>query len=515
MKVPFKRILAAAAIPLLLLTGCKNSGPVSSLQPSEDSQEEESENTRVVLPDNFTLPYEPNQSLDPVTCPDGVQQTVGSLLYEGLFRLDETLTPQPWLCTSYQYDPATYTYTFTLRSGVLFSDGSAFTAADAAATLRRAMNSDRYRTRLYQVTDVSGSGSTLTVVLSGPNTSFPALLDIPIVKAGTETSLTPIGTGPYQFTSGESSSRLTANPNWWNGGALPVQQIFLSAAEDRDTLLYQFSSHDIQLLTADLTGTDPITATGNTSFQDVDTTVLQYVGINVNRAPFDNAALRKALNLGINRASLISAFLSGHGSAAQFPVSPVSPLYPSELESVYSYDAFASAMSAAGYNTGSSSRTVKLLVNEENSFKVSIANYLAESLSVFDLKIEVEALPWDEYIAALSAGNFDLYYGEVKLTADWNLIRLLGTSGSLNYGRWSDAQTDQLLAAYASSTDQAAAMKTLCAYLQEQSPILPVCFKSNSVLYQTGVVENLSPTMTEPFYNLSNCIIHLKSNSST
>ena len=247
----------------------------------------------------------------------------------------------------------------------------------------------------------------------------------------------------------------------------------------------------------------------------MDTTVLQYVGINVNRAPFDNAALRKALNLGINRASLISAFLSGHGSAAQFPVSPVSPLYPSELESVYSYDAFASAMSAAGYNTGSSSRTVKLLVNEENSFKVSIANYLAESLSVFDLKIEVEPLPWDEYIAALSSGNFDLYYGEVKLTADWNLIRLLGTSGSLNYGRWSDARADPLLAAYASSTDQAAAMKTLCAYLQEQSPILPVCFKSNSVLYQTGVVENLSPTMTEPFYNLSNCIIHLKSNSGT
>lgn len=86
----------------------------------------------MVLPDNFTLPYEPNQTLDPVTCPDGCSRPVGSLLYEGLFRLDETLTPQPWLCTSYQYDPATYTYTFTLRSGVLFSDGSAFTAADAA-----------------------------------------------------------------------------------------------------------------------------------------------------------------------------------------------------------------------------------------------------------------------------------------------------------------------------------------------------------------------------------------------
>ena len=509
MKVPFKRILAAAAIPLLLLTGCKNSGPVSSLQPSEDSQEEESENTRVVLPDNFTLPYEPNQTLDPVTCPDGVQQTVGSLLYEGLFRLDETLTPQPWLCTSYQYDPATYTYTFTLRSGVLFSDGSAFTAADAAATLRRAMNSDRYRTRLYQVTDVSGSGSTLTVVLSGPNTSFPALLDIPIVKAGTETSLTPIGTGPYQFTSGESSSRLTVNPNWWNGGTLPVQQIFLSAAEDRDTLLYQFSSHDIQLLTADLTGTDPITATGNISYEDADTTVLQFLGFNTARAPFQDSAARRALGLGINRETLVSAVLSGHARAAQFPVSPVSPLYPAELESLYSYDDFAAAMEAAGLNTGRT-RTVTLLVNQENTFKASAAEHIAQALSDFDLQIQVEALPWEEYAAALAAGNFDLYYGEVRLPANWDLSALVGTGGSLNYGGWADPQTEQLLAACAAAEDRAAALSDLCAYLQQQAPILPLCFKSSSVLYQTGAVSGLTPTAAEPFYDLPSCQIHLR-----
>ena len=55
-------------------------------------------------------------------------------------------------------------------------------------------------------------------------------------------------------------------------------------------------------------------------------------------------------------------------------------------------------------------------------------------------------------------------------------------------------------------------MRTLCAYLKEQAPILPVCFKSTSVLYQTGVLEDLTSTMTEPFYNLTSCSIHLKSN---
>ena len=132
------------------------------------------------------------------------------------------------------------------------------------------------------------------------------------------------------------------------------------------------------------------------------------------------------------------------------------------------------------------------------------------SLSAFDLKIEVQALPWEEYTAALAAGDFDLYYGEVKLTADWDLIRLVGTSGSLNYGGWSNAQTDLLLSQYASATDRAAALEALCAHLRQQTPIVPVCFKSTSVLVQTDVAEDLAPTMTEPFYDISSCVFHLR-----
>ena len=117
---------------LSMLTGCWSDPPMDSMElPGQGSQEEPEE--EVALPTSFALPYASDQTLDPVTCPDGIQQTVGSLLYEGLFRLDLQLEPQPWLCRSYSYDPATFTYTFTLRSGVTFSDGSALTAADVAA----------------------------------------------------------------------------------------------------------------------------------------------------------------------------------------------------------------------------------------------------------------------------------------------------------------------------------------------------------------------------------------------
>ena len=99
---------------------------------------------------------------------------------------------------------------------------------------------------------------------------------------------------------------------------------------------------------------------------------------------------------------------------------------------------------------------------------------------------------------------------EVRLTADWNTAALLATGGSLNYGGWSDLQCDQLLEACRTSTDHEAALNALCRYLQTQSPILPLCFETVSALYESDVVEGLTPTAAEPFYDLSSCIIHLK-----
>ena len=155
-------------------------------------------------------------------------------------------------------------------------------------------------------------------------------------------------------------------------------------------------------------------------------------------------------------------------------------------------------------------RALVLLVNEENSFKQAIANQLAESWTAGGVTVEVRSLPWEEYAAALSAGDFDLYYGEVRLSADWDLGSLLEPYGALNYGHWSDPETSRLLAEYAGAEDRAAAMRVLCARLRDQAPILPVCFKSTSVLTQAEVVEGLAPTAAEPFYALGQSVIRLE-----
>ena len=508
--MPIRRRMACVLCIALLsamLSGCWQDLPAEDpfLTPQEEETAAEQDEERI-LPEQFALPYAPDQTLDPITCADGMQQVAASLLCEGLFRLGPDFEPEPWLCESYTYDAATYTYTFTLRGGVTFSDGSPLTASDVRTTLERARASQRYSSRLSGVSRITASGETVIITLSGPNTGFPALLDIPIVKAGTEDSI-PIGTGPYLLSVEDSGSWLVSNQSWWRGAARPVDRIALVEASDQETMLYRFNSHEVQLVVVDLTGTASVSVSGNVTYLDADTTILHYLGCNTTRAPLDNPALRSCLWSGINRSYLVSAFFSSHGAASQFPVSPASALYPHALEESYSLADFSSALAELEL---SSTRTLTLLVNEENRFKVAAAQEIAESFTASGLSVTVRALPWAEYTTALAAGNYDLYYGEVRLSADWDLSPLLATGGALNYGGWSDPQTDQLLAAFSAAADRASAMESLCAYLQEQAPILPICFKSVSVLTQSGVVEGLEPTIAEPFYNFPECSVHLQ-----
>ena len=155
--------------------------------------------------------------------------------------------------------------------------------------------------------------------------------------------------------------------------------------------------------------------------------------------------------------------------------------------------------------------SVTLLVNEENSFKVSAAQEIAAALSRYGLTVTVDSVPWETYLQRLQDGSFDLYYGECRLTADWDILELVGTEGSLNYGGFSDEDTDVLPAACrtASEGQRSKALTALWQDLLEKMPIAPLCFKSDSVLTTTGLVEGLTATETDPFFSLEQWTVHL------
>ena len=146
------------------------------------------------------------------------------------------------------------------------------------------------------------------------------------------------------------------------------------------------------------------------------------------------------------------------------------------------------------------------MVNTENTAKVSAAQRIAAQLEAVGLTVHLSRLSYDSYVSALAAGNFDLYLGQVTLTGDFDLAPLLSSSGSLNYGRWQDALGDALLSALQGAQGDARtqAAADLFAYLNQQAPIVPVCFKNGSVLTQWSRLSGLSPVRGNVFYQLEN-----------
>ena len=498
------------AVLTLLLTACGEGEELVEEEPwyALDQEEEPAEETEEGLP-FFALAWHQDQTLDPITCADGVQSDVAALLYEPLFALDDTFQAETWLCDSYTVSEDGLLWTLHIREEVTFSDGTELSAGDAAACLRRAMASPRYSTRLSGIQTVIGDSRAgeVTVKLTQPNAALPALLNIPVVKSGTEEEMVPVGTGPYLYITDGSTAYLAANGSWWRGNGQPVDRIELVDAKDDDTVRYLFTSKEIHLYAADLPG-DSVTLTGRLDCVDAPTTAMQFLGINAARV--SNAAIRRALSAGIDRKKLVDGYLSSHGAAAWAPVHPASPLYPGSAGG-YSYERWYAAMTEAGLTDGEDAVELTLLVNQESSEKVAMAQSIAQSLSAWDLTVTVEVLPWEEYLAAVAAGSFDLYYGETRLTADWDLTRLLGTGGGMNYGGWSSQVTDSLLTAFRTAADRQQAGTDLYNHLSQEMPLIPLCFKSRSVLTHSGTVEGLRPAQSNVFYAMEEWTIHMAS----
>ena len=507
-----KRRLSALLCALTLalsLSGCW-SGDVSD-DSSGDFWEEtppvEADTSSTLTPiTSFALPYLQGVTLDPITCPDGMQQTLGALLYEGLFVLNESFAPQNVLCSRYEHNDDCTSYTFYLRDGVSFSDGSSLTASDVLATLRRAQESERYSARFANVASMRTSNGALIVNLMRADSAFPALLDIPIVKSGSEKNTVPLGTGPYLFVTDSDGACLKQNPDWHSDVTLPFERIELRAVKDTDTASYLFSSREVHLLSADLTSSTGDLRSADTALTDYETANMIYLGFNTQRAPLSDASLRSALAGAIDRATITTGYLAGHAEAARFPLSPHSSLYPTEMASTLASPDLAAALESAGV-TESRPRTVTILVSESDSFKVSIADYLSRTLSTDVLTVSVRSLPWSDYLTALQNGNFDLYLGEVRLTANWDISSLARTGGALNYGRYADAQCNTLLDAFSlNETDQTA--RALYRYLAQSAPIAPIAFKTASVLTPSGLIDGLNPTVSSPFYGIEGWTVH-------
>ena len=494
-----RRLTALVLFLLLGLTACTDA-------PVTVPEEPEVAPTPSTTPKQtqFTLPYFPDANLHPILGSNRANMVVNSLVYQGLFELDNSFTPHGVLCSDYSVSNDGLIWTFTL-SDMQFSDGTPVTAADVALSLETARSSTLYAGRLSTIQDIqTGTDRSVTLTLTQPNSALPSLLDIPVIHDLQNGSM-PLGTGFYTFVEDNGPLRLIRTSR---APDTAPEEIPLLAIEDADDLIYAFDAGNISLAVSDLTGSNVLGYSSGYEAFDFPTTTMLYVGFQTEQGPCANLLVRQAVSRSFDRDTVAGSLLAGHAKATSLPVSPCSTLYNPSLDQDGGYDPYAAKelLTQAGFSEGEDSLlyqghnplSLTFVVNTDNSFKLTIAEYLTDQLTGAGINVELKKLAWDDYLAALEADEFDLYLGEVTLTADFDLSSLLSPDGPLNYGGYANTQMDSLRAFLRSSGKGNALLKLFHA----EAPFAPLCFKNHSVLTQWQAISGLEPTRQNPFYHL-------------
>lgn len=500
------RLLVLAGALILALTSCSPpaSAPTATPRPTAPSAEQTASRQ------SFTLPCCPGAGFHPITGTNRLNLTLAPLVYRGLFAVGHDFRAQNDLCESYTVSEDGLVWTFYLAEAA-FSDGSPLTAREVVESWNTARRSERYAGRLAEVERIAAEGETVVVTLLRPNGGLPLLLDIPIVKEG-EDPLRPLGTGPYAFVQEEGELVLTAR----QGAQVPLATIPLRTVEAGDDLVYAFDAQEISLVDADLTGTNALGYSGRLETTDYFTTTLLYVGCNLTSGPCRDQKVRQAAALAMDREGLVEKQLAGHAEASSLMVHPNAPGHDGTLAGQWARDTqrALALLNEAGWTAGEDGAltrrgeplALRLIVNQDNTFKTAVAEQLAGTLEELGCAVTLEKLSWEDFVRSLERGEFDLYLGETALTAGFDLEPLLGRDGALNYGGFADEETWAGMAQYraAQGQERVTTLVNLCGRVAELSPVIPLCFKNGSLLTQWGQVTGAAPTQRDVFAGIGN-----------
>jgi peptide/nickel transport system substrate-binding protein len=468
------------------------------------------------------------KTIDPIGSPsvDAASERVRSLMFNSLVKKDEKFDYVPEVASRIDRSEDGLTFTFTLRDGVTFHDGRAFTSADAKYTLDTVLASTFAKAasffegvganrKGYVKSVEAPDAHTLVIRLNSPWTGLLAnLVAIAMIpKDSYESQKThPLGTGPFKFKSYDQSQQVVdmeANPKYWDG---PPQIPALRARVISDSNALQAELQSGRVDIAPLpTSLSPDSIKGLSSNPNL--TVHQFDGSNLNlltfnttEPPLDNVKVRQAIAYAINRESMIRDLALGQGKIAHSILPEESWAYtPGQT---YHYDPAMSKklLDEAGFRDpdgdGPQMRFSKPIVfrisgssGSARQYAGVIYNYLRE----VGIPVSIETSELTTLLDLLRRGQFQIAYGQwVGGNQDPIFYRdLFATSeipsetrAARNRSRYSNPELDKILEEATNTFDHAKAAP-LYARAQEivsrDVVVLPLWYQANMVIAKKSV----------------------------
>lgn len=467
------------------------------------------------------------RTLDPHVATSTNDFRILANIYEGLVRFaDGSLEIEPALAKNWSVSDEATVYTFELREGVVFHDGSPFDAEAVRFNFERMLDPEHpFRHTgpfplafFFEAVDRIETPDAHTVIfhLSEPFSPFLANLAYPTGYLVSPESVrshdnafgrNPSGTGPFRFVDWVSRRRvlLERNPEYY-GEAAAIEQLLFRPLSDENARLTEMLAGSVDLI-MEVPPDIVQFFRSESEFQVIerDGPHLWFCILNTREGPFSDPRIRSAANLAVNRESITRDLLQGTASAAY-------SFFPDAF-GIYEDEAFPESWRQRDLDeardliaeAGQTGATIRFLVAESGSGMLeprSMAEAIQADLSRVGLNVRIETFEWNTYLSIVNGGLEG--HGDMAqmawMTNDPDTLPYLTLrraawpeEGGFNSGYFANDELDELLEAARRTADPSERnrlYREADRILHETRPWIPVAsWRQNAVL--SGAVEGL------------------------
>jgi peptide/nickel transport system substrate-binding protein len=427
------------------------------------------------------------KSLDPATVTAVNDFRILMNIYDGLVRYkDGTLEIEPALAKSWSISTDGLTYTFKLRNGVKFHDGSAFDADTVKFNFDRMLDdkSPYHDTGPFPLSFFFSAIDKVTVIdpmtvefrLKEPYAPFLSNLAYPtglivspasVKKYGKDFGRHPSGTGAFKFVEWESNAKVVvqANPGYWDG-APPLKSIVFRPLTDGNTRVAEMLSGGIDLM-VEVPPDSVAKFASDKAYRLYEQAGphLWFLILNCKSGPFSDKRVRQAVNYAIDKKALVDHVLQGTAQVAAGPTPPAFAWAYNDKLQPYPYDP--DKARALLKEAGAEGKELTFYVTEGGSGMldpVPMGTAIQADLAKVGLKVKIETYEWNTFLGKVNPGlegKADM--AEMAwMTNDPDTLPFLALrtgafpdKGGFNSGYYSNPKVDELLEAARKSTDQA------------------------------------------------------------
>ncbi|TWT02456.1 ABC transporter substrate-binding protein [Planomicrobium sp. CPCC 101079] len=390
-------------------------------------------------------------SLDPINVTDGESIRVTHNIFETLLEYDENLELQPKLATEYSSSEDELTWTFQLRKGVKFHDGTDFNAEAVVFNFERWMDPENpyhkgdfpYYPFLYGgfkgdenhlIEHVKATGEyELEIKLKRKTAPFLSYLAISMFGIASPAAIEqfegdvnehPVGTGPFTFEEWNRNNTITLakNPDYWMEGKPYLDTVIFQVIPENSARLNALQTGEIDILDGmNATDTDMVEETQGLELLKRPSFNIGYMALNTEKEPFDDPKVRQAINMAINKEEIINAFYNGLAETATSPLPPSLWGYDDTLKPYdYNVEEAKKLLAEAGYENGF--ETELYTMSNPRPYlpePVKIAEAIQSDLAEVGITAEIISSEWATYLDDTKQGKHSMaMYGWTGVMAD-------------------------------------------------------------------------------------------------